>query len=442
MLQLGSVRQVHRRMRIGGSMFKFIHAADIHLDSPLRGLERYDGAPVEKIRGATREALINLVDLAISEEVDFVLVAGDLYDGDWRDYNTGLFFAAQMSKLREAGIRVITVSGNHDAGSPISRQLRMPDNVQRLSSRRPETVLFESMGVAVHGQSFSKSATTDDLSSSYPDAIAGLFNIGLLHTSATGREGHEPYAPCTIDTLLSKGYDYWALGHVHRREILNEEPLILFPGNIQGRHIRETGPKGCTLVTVEEGRIASAEHRQLDVLRWCSKEIDATGSESPDDIVDLLGSALREEMDKSNGRPLAMRLLISGSCKAHTDLALKSGRWINDVRMIATDISGGNVWIEKIKIGTRIETDLDEMLKRDDPIGGLLRSIHELDTHDDALSSLVEELAELRRKLPSELQQGEDAADLALPEKHREILEDVRHILIGRLLHGLRGRQP
>ncbi len=111
-------------------MIKFIHTADIHLDSPLRGLEYYEGAPVDSIRGATRQAFKNLVELAISEKVDFVLIAGDLYDGDWKDYNTGLFFASQMTNLREAGIRVFIVSGNHDAASQISRQLRMPENVK------------------------------------------------------------------------------------------------------------------------------------------------------------------------------------------------------------------------------------------------------------------------------------------------------------------------
>src|SRR5918996_1910432 len=114
---------------MGEAMFKFIHAADIHLDSPLRGLEQYDGAPVEQIRGATRQALANLVELALAERVAFVLLAGDLYDGEWKDYNTGLFFAAQMTRLREAGIRAFLIAGNHDAASQLTRYLRLPDNV-------------------------------------------------------------------------------------------------------------------------------------------------------------------------------------------------------------------------------------------------------------------------------------------------------------------------
>ncbi len=120
---------------------KFIHAADVHLDSPLHGLERYEGAPVAEMRGATRRALENLVDLCRDERADFLLLAGDLYDGDWRDFGTGLFFAAQMVRLREAGVRVFVVRGNHDAASRITRSLRLPDNVHVFASRRPETVV-------------------------------------------------------------------------------------------------------------------------------------------------------------------------------------------------------------------------------------------------------------------------------------------------------------
>jgi DNA repair exonuclease SbcCD nuclease subunit len=108
-------------------MIRFLHAADIHLDSPLTGLERYEGAPVEELRGATRRALENLVELAIERELDFVLIAGDLYDGDWKDHNTGLFFVDRMNRLREAAIPVVIISGNHDAANRMTRSLRRPD---------------------------------------------------------------------------------------------------------------------------------------------------------------------------------------------------------------------------------------------------------------------------------------------------------------------------
>lgn len=230
-------------------MFKFLHTADLHLDSPLVGLARYPGAPAEQLRAATRQALVALVDLAVREEISFVLIAGDLYDGDWKDYNTGLFFAHQMSRLNKSGIRVYIVAGNHDAASQMTRTLRLPENVTIFPIRRPCTEVLNDLRVALHGQGFPTSAVTADLAAGYPPALPHLFNIGVLHTSVTGRPGHETYAPCTLEGLLSKGYQYWALGHVHQREVLHQDPWVVFPGNLQGRHIRETGPKGCALVT-------------------------------------------------------------------------------------------------------------------------------------------------------------------------------------------------
>jgi DNA repair exonuclease SbcCD nuclease subunit len=256
-------------------MMKFVHAADLHLDSPLRGLQRYEGAPVDRMRGATRRALENLIALCLEEEVRLLLLAGDLFDGNWKDYSTGLFFAKQMSRLRQAGIPVVLIRGNHDAASQITRSLQLPDNVVELATRRPETRVFEELGIAVHGQGFATRAVSEDLALRYPAAVAGLVNVGLLHTCATGREGHDPYAPCAVETLIAKGYDYWALGHVHRREVLAQDPWIVFAGNLQGRHVKEAGAKGATLVTLAGGRITDVVHRPLDVVRWVICDVDA-----------------------------------------------------------------------------------------------------------------------------------------------------------------------
>ena len=414
-------------------MIKFIHTSDIHLDSPLRGLEYYEGAPVDSIRGATRQAFKNLVELAISEKVDFILIAGDLYDGDWKDYNTGLFFASQMSKLREAGIRVFIVSGNHDAASQISRRLRMPENVKVFSAKKPETFTIDDLDIAIHGQSFARQAITEDISAAYPDAITGHFNIGILHTSAAGREGHEPYAPCSVEGLLSKGYDYWALGHVHKREILHENPWIIFSGCIQGRHIREIGEKGCTLVSIDDGRITEVEHKEIDVLRWSIGSVDVSEAESAGDVVDLVSAVLEEEAGKSDGRPLALRLIIAGNSKAHAGLIANPEQCINDIREVATDISTGDIWIEKVKIKTAAQIDIEEMRNRDDAIGELLRSIDNLSIDRESLSGMIDEFSDLKRKLPVELRQGEDSINLDDPEQLEEIIADVKQILFARL---------
>jgi DNA repair exonuclease SbcCD nuclease subunit len=425
---------------MGEAMFTFIHAADVHLDSPLRGLERYDGAPVEQIRGATRQAFANLVELAIAEHVAFVLLAGDLYDGEWKDYNTGLFFAAQMTKLREAGVRAFLIAGNHDAASQLTRYLRLPDNVTIFSVQQPETVRLDAFNVALHGQGFSTRVVSDDLSAAYPEPEPHLVNIGLLHTSIDGREGHEPYAPCTREGLLLKGYDYWALGHVHKREVLHREPWIVFPGNIQGRHVRETGPKGCTLVTVQDDQVVAVHHRDLDVLRWAVCEVDVTGARTGDDAIDHVRPALERELAASSGRPMAVRVRLHGACNAHHALSTQHERWTNEIRTLATDISNGTLWIEQVKMQTSTQVDLDQMLGRDDALGDLLRALMEWQSDASFVAEVAHEFRDLSRKLPPELRSGEDALDFDNSQAIHRAVEDVKHLLLARLLTQEDGR--
>jgi DNA repair exonuclease SbcCD nuclease subunit len=428
-----------------GFMFKFIHIADIHLDSPLVGLERYEGAPVERIRCATRQALQNLTDLAIREKVRFVLICGDLYDGEWKDYNTGLFLVKEMARLREADIEVFIVSGNHDAESRITKSLKMPENVCWFSAKRPETRIIEDLSVAIHGQGFSKRAVMENLSLGYPGAISGCFNIGILHTSVNGREGHESYAPCSRGDLIAKGYDYWALGHVHKREIVDKDPWIIFPGNIQGRHIRETGGKGCTLVTVENGGSVFVEHHDLDVVRWETCAIDASGSDTPEDIIERARAEIKEKIDNNNGRFLALRVRIDGSCKAHNELLMDPEKWKMELRAMATDESSGSVWIEKIKMDTRTPMDLRELMRRKGPIGDLLVFINEISSEKEGHVEPGEDILELKRqiavefnrlqsKLPSEIRRGDKWLDLEDPEDFHNLLNAARQLLISRLL--------
>lgn len=415
-------------------MFKFIHASDLHLDSPLVGLARYPGAPAEQLRAATRDALTALVDMAIKEGAAFVLIAGDLYDGDWRDYNTGLFFAQQMSLLRNAGVRVYITTGNHDAASQMTRTLRLPENVTLFPTRKPGTEVLEDLGVAVHGQGFSTPAVTVDLAAGYPLAAPHLFNIGVLHTSVTGRPGHEPYAPCTLEGLLSKGYQYWALGHVHQREVLHQDPWVVFPGNLQGRHIRETGPKGFALVTVDDGRVDRVEQVDLDVLRWSRCEVDATGAETAAEVADRAALSLEKEMAGGDGRFLAVRLHISGACRAHEEIARRPDHWVNEMRVVASDVGGGSVWLEKVILETTGMTSLEDLLAGGGALGSLLRGLQDLSPDDEQLAELTRGFESLHLKLPHELRSGPGNLALDRPEYYRRAMDEVKRYLLARLL--------
>lgn len=414
-------------------MFRFIHAADIHLDSPLKGLESYPDAPVEQIRGAARRAFDNLVSLAIDEGVAFVLLAGDLFDGDWKDYNTGLYFTHRMGRLREAGIRVFLVSGNHDAASSLTRALSLPDNVTIFSHKKPETRTLDELGVAIHGQSFAARSVTEDLSRAYPQALPGLCNIGLLHTSLTGRPGHEPYAPCTLEGLVSKGYDYWALGHVHQREVLQSNPWVVFSGNIQGRHIREAGAKGCQLVTVEDGQITEVDFRELDVLRFAFCRVDLASCERLEAVADRVREAMELERRTAEGRPLAVRVVLEGQTVLHERLHRREEVFREEFRVMAADL--GDVWLEKLGISTKPQASGSDALDADSPLSGLLEAIAQMRLDSSSLTELVPEFDALRSKLPAELL-GE--ADPFAPDEERltTVRDEVRELLMARLQEG------
>ncbi len=415
-------------------MVRFIHTADIHLDSPLKGLEAHEDAPVDEIRGATRRAFDNLIELAIEEEVDFVLIAGDLYDGDWKDYNTGLFFVDRMGKLDRAGIRVFIILGNHDAASRITKTMPLPDNVTLLSTRKPQTVLLDDLGVAIHGQSYQSRAVTENLVAQYPRQDPDYFNIGLLHTALTGRPGHEPYAPCTVGDLITKGYDYWALGHVHRREVVAAEPLVVFPGNIQGRHIRETGGKGATLVAIEDGHITAAEHRELDVLRWAVCRVDLAECETLEAVYGQVRSAMAEEQIAADGRTLALRLHLQGGCPLHAELHSRAAQWVEEFRGIAAGL--GDVWLEKVKFNTSRKTSLEEIVGEDTPLADLLQAVEGLEFGAAALTGLLPDLANLKTKLPAELLAADSLLE-SRPEQPAELRGMVKEFLIARLIrHG------
>ncbi len=385
---------------------KILHAADLHIDSPLGGLTAYEGAPAEEIRGATRRATENLIQAAIDHEVSLVVLAGDIFDGDWPDYGTGLFWNEQLNRLHEHGIPVVSVAGNHDAQSLISRNLPLPPNLTQLSTSKPETVTFAELGVEVIGQGYATRDVSLDLTEAYPDGNPNLFTIGLLHTCLNGRPGHASYAPSSVDALRAKGYQYWALGHVHTREIVHEDPWIVFPGNTQGRHAREVGPKGATLITVEDGAVAEVEHLVLDDVRWDLCTIDATGSTSVDDVRSAVEERLSAIASDAEGRLAAVRVEITGSCAAHEDLWADPHEFEAGIRSLAN--TGGRLWVEKVKVSTTRPVDL-AAAREDDAVGALAHRIAELRDDPDALVAYEDAFAGLTKKLSADVRTAEGA---------------------------------
>ena len=395
------------------SSFRFLHAADIHLDSPLKGLAGQEGNVAECVRTATREALDQLVDSAIEEKVDFLIIAGDLYDGDWRDYKTGLFFASQMGRLNEAEIPVYLLHGNHDAESQITKRLDLPENVYVFGASTPETFELGELNVVLHGQSFRQRDVTDNLVPAYPAPAAGTFNIGVLHTGLGGMRNHAPYAPCSLDDLVNKGYDYWALGHVHRATVLHEKPHIVFPGNLQGRHVRETGAKGAYLVIVQDNDIVDLLPVPCDVVRWIVLSVPVNDADSMGQVAASVRHAMVSAVaDEADGRLLACRIVLEGNTEVHAQLLASEDQVLADARASALGLGNEIAWVEKVVIATEAAVDPQTLAQREDAIGELQQMLQDAGSNEEILAQIESDIGAFVRVLPHAVR--EDTEDQCL----------------------------
>ena len=423
---------------------KFIHTADLHLDSPLRGLSLYADAPAERLRTATRDAFHNLVTQAIDEQVDFMVIAGDVYDGDWKDFNTGLFFIRQMGRLRNSGIPVYLLYGNHDADSELTRGLELPDNVQVFSSRKAETFRIESRKVALHGRSFKVAATTENLLPGYPEPVAGWLNIGVLHTALEGNAEHARYAPCSVAELKAKGYQYWALGHVHEHWVQRGDVTIAYPGNLQGRHIRELGARGALLVTAEDGEITELERLEVGVLRWHTLDIDISAAADLRSAVRMVGQAMELLLESTPADlPLAVRVVFKGCSAVHAELIVDEGQLRQEVIAQAVALDADRIWVEKVRVATQA---LDAALpSTDDETQDAMAELETLalsaQDDPDFIRSLQADWQALLEKLPHDVLQAAPDLSALRQDPLAQVPERIRQaapVLMARVGQGAR----
>lgn len=404
---------------------RFIHAADIHLDSPLIGLSAYQDAPADQLRGASRAAFAELVSKAIEEKVNFMVIAGDLYDGDWRDYNTGLFFAAQMGRLEKARIPAYVLFGNHDAESEMTKRLRLPDSVITFSANKPQTHLLEQHKVALHGQSFKEKETLENLAFTYKPAIKDYFNIGVLHTALQGGFGnHKTYAPCTVDELHGKGYQYWALGHVHQYQQWTGASTIVFPGNLQGRHARETGQKGAVLVTVADNGHVEVERLPIDVLRWEALEVDVSRCQNNDQVAGTVRQALEDVLSTDGHVPRAVRVALVGRTAAHGALFGRPAEVRAQVLAQIAAIDNERLWLEKVKVQTRPPETSQIVHERREALADLKQIFSEACQDPEFLEELDKELKTFATRT-AEVKEDLELMELVRVGKYAELIERV-----------------
>jgi DNA repair exonuclease SbcCD nuclease subunit len=382
--------------------YRFVHAADIHLDSPLRSLALRDPELAELIGNATRRAFVAVVDLCLEEQVDALLLAGDLYDGDQTSMKTARFLAAQIRRLHEAGIRVFIIRGNHDALSKITRELVFPESVKVFGGRAEAVVLDRAksdFAVAIHGISFAQPHAPESLLPKFKAPLEGAVNIALLHTSLAGAPGHDLYAPCNVSDLDAAGFNYWALGHIHKRAAIEGACAIVMPGMPQGRDINESGRKSVTLVTIADDRSVRLEERPTSVAQFERVAVNLDGVDAWPAIAAAIAKALEEASDGALSEHMVARLSIRGA----TPLAWQIRRDRDLIKAEADERASviGKVSIEKVEIAC-VAPDAAAHSAAD-PLVDLRALIASDIAHSSAYEAAVIEIAkELQIQLPPE----------------------------------------
>jgi DNA repair exonuclease SbcCD nuclease subunit len=410
--------------------FSFIHTADLHLDSPFTGLRQVDGTVASLIKDATFRAFDKVVDLALRHKVDFLLVAGDVYDGSDRSLRAQLKFADGLKRLAQAGIRSFVCHGNHDPLDGWSATLRWPEGVHIFGPELESIPL--SLGgedtVVVHGISYPTLKIEENFGKGFQRQGPHPFQIGLFHCSLGSDPAHETYAPRTIDELVSAGFDYWALGHVHTYRVLKDgHPFIAYPGNTQGLHIREVGPRGCLLVQVDGQGTVNARFEPTDAVRWFAKNIQINDLETEGDLIEALERTCDEIHHDTEGRPAIARITMVGRGVLHP--VLRKPQVLEDMTERLREVgleSAPPLWIERIQVETTHPIDLDSRRKSADFLGEVLRLIENSRQNPTGLQEMISELYYDRRarrflKIPAE-------------EELREMLGEVESMCLDELV--------
>ena len=362
--------------------FRFLHTGDLHLDSPLQGLGAEAPAEVLPIlRNATTDAWRAIVRLAIDEAVDFVLVAGDVFEVASPTLLGQARFRDGLAQLADAGIRSFVVHGNHDPmdGRSWTPSLAFPPSVHRFGTDAVEAVpaLRDGIEIArIHGRSYPRPAVTENYAAGFRADPAAPFSIGLLHANVGNRPGHDNYAPCSVDDLRASAMDYWALGHVHQPGQVLADPPAFYCGIPQGRDPGELGARGCYLVDVDASRTVTARFVATDVVRWHPIELSIADVQNDEALHRACREVVAGAIDAADGRSLVIRLRLTGRGSLHANV--RRPGYLDDLRQLLNEERSAIppfAWIESIRDATRPDVDLDTRRDAPDFVGDFLRTV-------------------------------------------------------------------
>lgn len=369
----------------------FVHTADLHLGSPLTGIRAMDETMAEKLIQASYRAFDRIVELAIREKVDFVLIAGDLYDSQRQQIYDQLTLLHAFERLDNNGIQIYIVCGNHDPQSAWSQSLQWPENVHILADDRPEVVFFEKdrgRKAAIVGMSYPRSSVLENLAVTFPEKETDWpFTIGLLHGTLGSTDVHVPYAPCSEDDLITKGYDYWALGHIHKPVVVSQaDPVIVYPGIPQGRDIGESGPRGCYLVSVGPDGTIKPTFVETAEICWEDSAVSIDGIDTLDELDTAINKALEEMQERNAGRFVCCRITLTGRGEVHRDLRREGAA--EDLAASFRE-EGSEVYLDRIIDHTAMPIDRKVLARREDLIGDILRLSDTLQQDPEAAETLM-----------------------------------------------------
>ena len=357
--------------------FRFVHTADLHLDSPFVGLQEVDDHVASELREATFRTFERIIDLCLERRADFLLVAGDIYDSQDRSLKAQLHFRDGLKRLSDEGIDSFVVHGNHDPMSRWSAKLEWPKGAHIFGTRGVTSAPANRGGETianVYGISYATQDVRKNLATKFRRNDDGPFAIGLLHCNVGDDTGHEPYAPCTLEDLSQAGMDYWALGHVHNHRILSHErPVVVYPGNPQGRNPRELGPRGCYVVEVDAGGHPTAEFVPVDTIRWFWESVPIEQLETDEALISAVEGVCQRMSEQAEGRPSLGRIRLTGRGPAHRSL-VRAG-FVTDLLESVRETQGGEdpfVWVERLEVDTRPPIDLEERRSGQDFVADFL----------------------------------------------------------------------
>ncbi|MED3965544.1 DNA repair exonuclease [Niallia taxi] len=390
----------------------FIHCADLHLDSPMLGLKNLPAPIRAQLRESTFASFRKIVDTAIARQVDFVLIAGDIYDGEDRSLRAQILFKKEMERLKIQEIDVYIIHGNHDHLSGSWLEVSFPDNVHIFPS---DVTVFEhkkrNTKIHLYGFSYETRHLYDRRINTYEKTDTADYHIGLLHGSMEGNSDHSPYAPFNLQELASKGMNYWALGHIHKRAVLQADPPVVYPGNIQGRHKKETGEKGCYYVKLNNGD-AELEFIPTATCLWKSVQIDAAGAKNADELLSLCHIAQEKERDQGLPTILAISII-----NAEGIGSLQAGELLEILQEDELDETNF-AWISSLSIIENISWNKAKLESDSAFFTELFQAVKETDSIDEAVAPIYRHpgvyryLSELTEREKEEL--AEEAERLLL----------------------------